>query len=83
MERIPANVFDEFAAEGMRLSAQHLRDLNPERRNAVLAATVRYLSRRLTDGAIEMLGRQSGGRPRHRLRAGGAEATEGRFESLP
>ncbi|WP_192886561.1 DUF4158 domain-containing protein [Agrobacterium sp. LAD9] len=39
MERIPAKVFDEFAAEGMRMSAQHLRDLNPERRHAVLAAT--------------------------------------------
>uniref|UniRef100_UPI0032667BDF hypothetical protein n=1 Tax=Mesorhizobium sp. SB112 TaxID=3151853 RepID=UPI0032667BDF len=29
MERIPAKVFDELAAEGMRMSAQHLRDLNP------------------------------------------------------
>jgi len=54
MERIPAKVFDEFAAEGMRMSAQHLRDLNPERRHAVLAATVLYLSRHLTDGAIDM-----------------------------
>ncbi|WP_081525816.1 hypothetical protein [Rhizobium sp. CCGE 510] len=54
MERIPAKVFDEFAAEGMRTSAQHLRDLNSERRYAVLAATVLYLSRQLTDGAIDM-----------------------------
>jgi hypothetical protein len=28
MDRIPAKVFDEFAAEGTRMSAQHLRDLN-------------------------------------------------------
>ena len=54
MERIPAKVFDELAAEGMRMSAQHLRDLNPERRHAVLAATVLHLSRHLTDGAIDM-----------------------------
>ncbi|MCE3590696.1 Tn3 family transposase, partial [Escherichia coli] len=40
MDRIPAKVFDEFAAEGTRMSAQHLRDLNTERRHAVLAATV-------------------------------------------
>ncbi|WP_284316938.1 Tn3 family transposase, partial [Labrys miyagiensis] len=54
MERIPAKVFDEFAAEGMRMSAQHLRDLNPERQHAVLAATVLHLSRHLTDCAIDM-----------------------------
>jgi hypothetical protein len=54
MERIPEKVFDEFAAEGVRMSAQHLRDLNTERRHAVLAATVLYLSRHLTDGAIDM-----------------------------
>ena len=54
MERIPAKVFDEFAAEGMRMSAQHLRDLNPERRHAVLAATALHLSRHLTDCAIDM-----------------------------
>ncbi|MGY6710101.1 MAG: Tn3 family transposase [Rhizobiaceae bacterium] len=54
MERIPAKVFDEFAAEGMRMSAQHLRDLSPERRHAVLAATALHLSRHLTDCAIDM-----------------------------
>ncbi len=54
MERIPAKVFDELAAEGMRMSAQHLRDLNPERRHAVLAATVLHLSRHLTDCAIDV-----------------------------
>ncbi|QYA10524.1 Tn3 family transposase (plasmid) [Agrobacterium larrymoorei] len=54
MDRIPGKVFDEFAAEGMRMSAQHLRDLNPERRHAVLAATALHLSRHLTDCAIDM-----------------------------
>ena len=54
MERIPAKVFDELAAEGMRMSAQHLRDLNPERRHAVLAATVLHLLRYLTDCAIDV-----------------------------
>ncbi|MBD9375552.1 hypothetical protein IB238_23355 [Rhizobium sp. ARZ01] len=54
MERIPVTVFNEFAAEGMRMSAQHLRDLNTERRHAVLAATVLHLSRHLTDCAIDM-----------------------------
>ena len=54
MERIPAKVFDELAAEGMRMSAQHLRDLNPERRHAVLAATALHLSRHLTDCAINV-----------------------------
>ncbi|NKC49929.1 hypothetical protein HED54_26250 [Ochrobactrum anthropi ATCC 49188] len=54
MERIPAKVFDELAAEGTRMSAQHLRDLNPERRHAVLAATVLHLSRHLTDCAIDV-----------------------------
>ena len=54
MDRIPAKVFDEFAAEGTRISAQHLRDLNTERRHAVLAATVLHLSRHLTDCAIDM-----------------------------
>lgn len=54
MERIPVKVFDEFAAEGMRMSAQHLRDLNSERRYAVLAATALHLSRHLTDCAIDM-----------------------------
>ncbi|KAB2729235.1 DUF4158 domain-containing protein [Brucella intermedia] len=54
IERIPGKVFDEFAAEGMRMSAQHMRDLNPERRHAVLAATALHLSRYLTDCAIDM-----------------------------
>lgn len=54
MERIPAKVFEEFAAEVMRTSVQHLRDLNPERRHAILAATALHLSRHLTDCAIDM-----------------------------
>nr|WP_245416008.1 Tn3 family transposase [Mesorhizobium denitrificans] len=54
MERIPAKIFDELAAEGTRMSAQHLRDLNPERRYAVLAATALHLSRHLTDCAIDV-----------------------------
>lgn len=54
MERIPVKVFEELAAEGMRMSAQHLRDLNPERRHAVLAATALHLSRHLTDCAIDV-----------------------------
>ncbi|WFU51535.1 Tn3 family transposase [Sinorhizobium terangae] len=53
-ERIPAKLFEELASEGMRMSAQHLRDLNPERRYAVLAATILHLSRNLTDCAIDM-----------------------------
>lgn len=36
------------------MSAQHLRDLNPERRHAVLAATALHLSRNLTDCAMDM-----------------------------
>lgn len=44
-DRIPVKLFDELSAEGNRMSAQHLRDLNPERRHAVLAATAQYLSR--------------------------------------
>ena len=53
-DRIPAKLFDELSAEGSRMSAQHLRDLNPERRHAVLAATALHLSRNLTDCAMDM-----------------------------
>ncbi len=53
-ERIPAKLLGELAAEGMRMSGQHLRDLNAERRYAVLAATALHLSRNLTDCAIDV-----------------------------
>ncbi len=53
-DRIPAKLFDELSAEGSRMSAQHLRDLNPERRHAVLAATALHLSRNLTDCAMDL-----------------------------
>ena len=53
-ERIPSQICDKLSAEGLRMSAQHLRDLNSERRHAVLAATILQLSRNLTGCAIEI-----------------------------
>jgi len=53
-DRIPAMLFDDLSSEGMRMSAQHLRDLNPDRRHAVLAATALHLSRNLTDCAMDL-----------------------------
>jgi Domain of unknown function (DUF4158) len=52
--RIPAKLNDDFAAEGMRMSAQHLRELNRERRHAVLAASAMHLTHHLTDCAIDL-----------------------------
>lgn len=49
-----------LAAEGMRLSAQHLRTLKPMRRRAVLAATVVETTARLTDTIIGLFDRLIG-----------------------
>jgi len=38
-ERVPALVFERLAAEGRRMTAQHIRDLTSGRRHAVLFAT--------------------------------------------
>jgi hypothetical protein len=47
-------VFERFAAEGRRMTAQHIRDLTTGRRHAVLFATVVTLETELTDATLFM-----------------------------
>ncbi len=49
-----AVVFERMADEGLRMTTQHLAELAPARRHAVLAATITRLESRLIDAALFM-----------------------------
>ena len=51
-ERVPSQVFERLAAEGRRMSAQHIGDLARDRRHAVLLATLIALETELTDASL-------------------------------
>ena len=53
-ERVPSQVFERLAAEGRRMSAQHIGDLAWDRRHAVLLATLLALETELTDASLFM-----------------------------
>ncbi len=53
-ERVPEAAFDRLAAEGLRTTVQHLRDLREPRRSATLAAVAVRLEAELTDAALSM-----------------------------
>jgi hypothetical protein len=50
--RVPEVAFERLAAEGARMTAQHIRDLSDVRRQAVLAATAIRMEANLTDAAL-------------------------------
>jgi TnpA family transposase len=58
---IPAAAFDALSAEGLRMTAQHLRDLVQPRRGATLVAAVIRLETELTDSALLMFDKLMGG----------------------
>ncbi len=58
---VPPAAFDALAGEGLRMTAQHLRDLAQPRRAATLAATVLRLDTELTDAALLMFDKLMGG----------------------
>jgi TnpA family transposase len=59
-ERVPALLFERLAAEGRRMTAQHIRDLTTGRRHAVLFATVVALETELTDATLFMFDKLMG-----------------------
>ena len=61
---VPPAAFDALAAEGLRMTAQHLRDLAQPRRAATVVAIVLRLDTELTDAALLMFDKLMGGLPR-------------------
>jgi len=59
-ERVPALVFERLAAEGRRMTAQHIRDLTSGRRHAVLFATIVSLETEVTDATLFMFDKLMG-----------------------
>ncbi|NOG74063.1 Tn3 family transposase [Roseicella sp. DB1501] len=57
---VPPIAFDALAGEGLRMTAQHLRDLAQPRRGATLAAAVLRLEAELTDAALLMFDKLMG-----------------------
>ena len=57
---IPALAFERLADEGLRMTAQHLRDLTDHRRHAVLCAAIIKLENVLTDTALSMFDKLMG-----------------------
>jgi TnpA family transposase len=57
---IPAQAFERLADEGLRMTAQRLRDLRAPRRHAVLCATVIKLESLLTDAVLCMFDKLMG-----------------------
>jgi hypothetical protein len=57
---VPPTAFDALAGEGLRMTAQHLRDLAQPRRAATLAAAVLRLETELTDAALLMFDKLMG-----------------------
>ena len=58
---VPAPAFDALAGEGLRMTAQHLRDLAQPRRAATMAAAVIRLETELADAALLMFDKLMGG----------------------
>ena len=58
---VPPAAFDALAAEGLRMTVQHLRDLAQSRRAATVVATVLRLDTELTDAALLMFDKLMGG----------------------
>jgi TnpA family transposase len=58
--RVPAAAFERLAAEGMRMTVQHIRDLSQVRRHALLAAVAIRTEATLTDAALGMFDRLMG-----------------------
>lgn len=58
---VPVPTFDRVAAEGQRITIQHLRDLTDVRRRATLVALVLHLEIALTDAALSMFDKMMGG----------------------
>ena len=54
---LPEAAFERLADEAARLAVQHLADLNPQRRHAVLAAAAVALEATLTEAALIMFGK--------------------------
>ncbi|MCF4164657.1 Tn3 family transposase [Zavarzinia compransoris] len=53
-DQVPDAAFERLAAEGVRMTVQHLRDLSPVRRDALLAAVAIRMETALTDAALAM-----------------------------
>jgi TnpA family transposase len=58
--RIPEAAFERLAAEGVRMTAQHIRDLARPRRLAVLMASAIRMEADLTDSALAMFDKLMG-----------------------
>jgi TnpA family transposase len=58
---VPPAAFDALAGEGLRMTAQHLRDLAQPRRLATVAAAAIRLEAELTDATLLMFGKLMGG----------------------
>ncbi|MEM6944786.1 MAG: hypothetical protein AAF565_13635, partial [Pseudomonadota bacterium] len=52
---VPEPTLAALAAEGLRITVQHLRDLAEARRRATLVALVLHLETELTDTALSMV----------------------------
>jgi TnpA family transposase len=59
-KRVPAAVFERLADEGMRMTAGHIGDLAPDRRHAVLLATIIAIETDLTDATLFMFDKLMG-----------------------
>ncbi len=57
---VPADTFTRLAEEGLRVTAQHLRELAKPRRTATLAAVVLHLESGLTDAVLGMFDKLMG-----------------------
>jgi hypothetical protein len=58
---VPEPTFATVAADGLRITVQHLRDLADARRRATLVALVLHLETELTDAALSMFEKMMGG----------------------
>ena len=59
-KQIPEAAFERLAAEGVRTTVQHLRDLSQVRRHALLAVTAIRMEATLTDAALGMFDKLMG-----------------------
>ena len=59
-KRVPDAVFERLADEGMRMTAGHIGDLAPDRRHAVLLATIIAIETDLTDATLFMFDKLMG-----------------------
>ncbi len=71
---VPPPAFDALAGEGLRMTAQHLRDLAQPRRAATIAAAAIRLEAELTDAALLMFDKLMGGLSRRAERRASGNA---------